>query len=186
MGQEIAVTPLQMTAAASVIANRGWLVTPYAVKKGFASPRKRVLSEETAAAMTKMLRRVVSEGTGKRAAIAGFSVAGKTGTAQKIDLDTGQYSKKGFMSSFVGFVPADAPILTILVMIDEPQEETFGGDVAAPAFSVIGREVLHYFKVPPGGAGDRKTPSIPLVRGKAPTRVAGKGPPTVVNVGEAI
>jgi len=149
IGQEIAVTPLQMAVAASVIANRGWLVTPYTVMNGSASPRKRVLSEKTADAMTKMLRRVVSEGTGKRAAIAGFSVAGKTGTAQKIDSGTGQYSEKGFMSSFVGFVPADAPMLTILVMIDEPQEETFGGEVAAPAFAVIGREALHYLRIAP-------------------------------------
>jgi cell division protein FtsI (penicillin-binding protein 3) len=154
IGQEVGVTPLQMAVALSVIANGGWRVTPYVVQEGAEASsfpaKKRVISEKTAFAMTRMLKRVVSEtGTGGKAAIAGFSVAGKTGTAQKVDTETGRYSRNGYVSSFVGFVPASDPVLTILVMIDEPEVGEFGGEVAAPAFSIIGREVLHYLKVPP-------------------------------------
>ncbi|MEK7286500.1 MAG: penicillin-binding protein 2 [Nitrospirota bacterium] len=111
--------------------------------------QKRIISEETAKAVTKILEQVVTAGTGKKAGIFGFRVAGKTGTAQKIDPKSGLYSKSGYVSSFVGFVPADRPALVILVMIDEPLGEETGGEIAAPIFSEIGRETLRYLKVAP-------------------------------------
>ncbi len=167
IGQEIGVTALQMVLATSIIANGGWQVTPHVVAPATtnltetegrnASRPVRVLSETTARAMTEILKGVVSaKGTGGRAMIPGFSVAGKTGTAQKIDLETGLYSKKGVVSSFVGFVPADRPVATILVMVDEPQKGHFGGEVAAPAFANIGREMLHYLKIRPQRELERK------------------------------
>ncbi len=117
-----------------------------------ASPqvRRRAISEGTAHEMVKVLEGVVSKsGTGLKAAIPGYTVAGKTGTAQKIDPATGRYSAHEFVSSFVGFAPAEDPSVAILVMVDEPEGEAWGGSVAAPAFSMIGREVLQYLKVPP-------------------------------------
>mgnify|MGYP001586794074 CR=1 FL=1 len=111
--------------------------------------KRRIVSAETAKALTQILEQVVTAGTGKKAGIFGFRVAGKTGTAQKIDPGTGSYSKEGYVSSFVGFVPADKPALVILVMIDEPVGERTGGEVAAPVFSEIGRETLRYLKVAP-------------------------------------
>ena len=127
---------------------------------------KKVISKATAIKMTEILERVVTMGTGKRAAIPGFKVAGKTGTAQKIDPITGLYAQKGVVSSFIGFVPANKPVLTILVMIDEPAYEKTGGEVAAPVFSAIGREALHYLKVPPDSPMGTRTVS----RSSFPTR----------------
>ncbi len=158
IGQEIGVTAIQTILAASVIANKGYLVTPYVIEKIAPAPMenpvdtpigKKVISDRTATQMTEILERVVTMGTGKAAAIPGFRVAGKTGTAQKMDTLTGLYSKKDYVASFVGFVPANKPVLTILVMIDAPSGERTGGEIAAPAFSAIGREVLHYLRVRP-------------------------------------
>lgn len=186
MGQEIGVTPLQMITAASVIANGGWLMTPHLVREarereGVETPvrvsaavsdvkrtpsrvRRRVVSEATAKEMTRILREVVSEtGTAEQAAIPGYAVAGKTGTAQKIDRATGRYSADRFVSSFVGFAPAEDPAVAILVMIDEPEGEAWGGTVAAPVFAVIAKEALHYLRIPPGSgpAGQTMTASLP-------------------------
>jgi cell division protein FtsI (penicillin-binding protein 3) len=150
IGQEIGVTALQMTSAASVIANNGYLVTPYIVHNNETQGKTgKVISAETAKTMTQILEQVVRSGTGRLAAIPGFKVAGKTGTAQKIDPVTGLYSQKDYVTSFVGFVPAYNPVLTILVMIDAPADESTGGEIAAPVFSDIGREVLHYLKIRP-------------------------------------
>jgi len=168
IGQEIGVTPLQVITAVSAIANGGWVMTPHLVRQvkeidlqhiggegrliREASPqvRRRAISEGTAHEMVKVLEGVVSKsGTGLKAAIPGYTVAGKTGTAQKIDPATGRYSAHEFVSSFVGFAPAEDPSVAILVMVDEPEGEAWGGSVAAPAFSMIGREVLQYLKVPP-------------------------------------
>ncbi len=161
IGQEIGVTPLQMVTAVSVIANGGWLMTPQIVKepgksvKGEGSRSKikrRVLSEATTETMAEILKEVVAEkGTGRRAAVAGYAVAGKTGTAQKFDRALGRYSKERSVSSFVGFVPAEDPVVTILVVVDEPQGIAWGGQIAAPVFSKIAEEVLHYLKVVPQG-----------------------------------
>jgi len=163
IGQEIGVTPLQMVTAVSVIANGGWLMTPQIVKAADESGRpagrgegahpqikRRVLSEDTTETMVEILKEVVSErGTAQRASIAGFAVAGKTGTAQKFDQDLGRYSNERSVSSFVGFVPAEDPVVTILVVVDEPQGIAWGGQIAAPVFSNIAEEVLHYLKVAP-------------------------------------
>ncbi|MBI3358673.1 MAG: penicillin-binding protein 2 [Nitrospirae bacterium] len=157
IGQEIGVTALQMISAAAVIANNGVLVTPHVIDnhsigRGDLAPTpvgEKVISDRTVKEMTAILERVVVMGTGRKAAIPGFVVAGKTGTAQKIDPVTGVYSKNGYVSSFVGFVPANKPVLSILVMIDEAAGERTGGEVAAPVFSAIGREVLRYLKIPP-------------------------------------
>lgn len=157
-GHEIAVTPIQMITAFSAIANGGNLMLPYVtkeiqrngkvVKQSKPMVVKRVLSESTSRQMVEILKDVVKHGTGKKAAIEGYEVAGKTGTAQKIDPNTQRYSHSAYLASFIGFVPADSPRLAILVMIDEPQERYWGGDVAAPVFRDIARKALHYLNIP--------------------------------------
>ncbi len=157
-GHEIAVTPIQMVSAIAAIANGGALIRPRmtqailkngAVEKTF-KPEiiQSVVSEETSRQMINILKSVVKTGTGAQAAIPGFEVAGKTGTAQKIDPATQSYSKTKYLASFIGFVPADAPRLVILVMIDEPQKSYWGGEVAAPVFQKIARKTLRYLHVP--------------------------------------
>ena len=159
MGQEVGVTPLQMITAVSAIANDGVLMKPYVVaevrdqkgqrmKEILPQVKRRVVSPATAQTLTTILEGVVSSGTGTKAAIPGFRVAGKTGTAQKVDPRTGTYSSALSIGSFVGFVPADAPRLTIIVVIDEPQGEAWGGVVAAPVFRRVGEQVLTYLGVP--------------------------------------
>ena len=152
-GQGIAVTPLQLAQAASVIAHDGLMVRPRIVRSVLRqdgteeqvdrdTPR-RVLSNRTARQLRKMLADVVGpEGTASRAAIEGVTVAGKTGTAQKIDPVTRAYSHELYVSSFVGMVPAESPELVVLVLIDEPQEAIYGGIVAAPAFRRIAQAAL--------------------------------------------
>ena len=159
MGQEVGVTPLQMITAVSAIANDGVLMKPYVVaevrdqkgqrmKEILPQVKRRVVSPATAHTLTTIMEGVVSSGTGTKAAIPGFRVAGKTGTAQKVDPGTGTYSSALSIGSFVGFVPADAPRLTIIVVIDEPQGEAWGGVVAAPVFRRVGEQVLTYLGVP--------------------------------------
>jgi cell division protein FtsI (penicillin-binding protein 3) len=158
MGQEIGVTPVQMVSAVAAIANGGVLMKPYVVseirdakghlvKQMLPQVRRRVISPETARAVTTILEGVVTDGTGGKAAIAGFRVAGKTGTAQKIDPHTGTYSTTQFVGSFVGYAPADNPRLAMIVVIDEPQGEAWGGTVAAPVFNRVGAQVLNYLGV---------------------------------------
>jgi cell division protein FtsI (penicillin-binding protein 3) len=98
--------------------------------------------------MLDMLKGVVVEGTGTRAAIPGYTVAGKTGTAAKIDAN-GRYSTSRYVASFVGLVPATKPELVIMVMVDEPRGDIYGGVVAAPAFSEIAKFNLQHFEIPP-------------------------------------
>jgi cell division protein FtsI (penicillin-binding protein 3) len=159
MGQEVGVTPLQMVSAISAIANDGVLMKPYVVsdvrdQKGqpvreiLPHVRRRVVSPATARMLTTILEGVVTSGTGTKAAIPGFRVAGKTGTAQKVDPRTGAYSNALSVGSFVGFVPADAPRLAMIVVIDEPQGEAWGGVVAAPVFRRVADQVLTYLGVP--------------------------------------
>ena len=147
-GQGIAVTPLQMARGFAAIANGGDLLRPYIVKRitdedgtvrYAATPHleRRVMSRKTAKTVTDMLVGVTEHGTGKQALMEGFRVAGKTGTAQKVDPVTGRYSARDRMSSFIGFVPADNPALVILVVIDSPRTATYGGVVAAPAFRAV-------------------------------------------------
>jgi cell division protein FtsI/penicillin-binding protein 2 len=158
MGQEIGVTPMQMVSAVAAIANGGVLMRPYIVseirdaqgqtlKEVLPHVKRRVISPETARAVTTILEGVVTDGTGGKAAITGFRVAGKTGTAQKIDSRTGRYSATQFVSSFVGYVPANNPRLAMIVLIDEPRGESWGGTVAAPVFNRVGEQVLNYLGV---------------------------------------
>lgn len=158
IGQEIGVTPLQMVSAIAALANEGVLMRPYLVSE-IRSPegqllkqvspevRRRVISPETAQTVTRILEGVITDGTGAKAAIPGFRVAGKTGTAQKIDPRTGNYSTSRFVTSFAGYVPADNPRLAMIVVIDEPQGDAWGGTVAAPVFSRVGEQVLSYLGV---------------------------------------
>ena len=159
MGQEVGVTPLQMITAVSAIANDGVLMKPYVVaevrdqkgqrvKEILPQVKRRVVSPATARTLTTIMEGVVTSGTGTKAAIPGFRVAGKTGTAQKVDPRTGTYSSALSIGSFVGFVPADAPRLAIIVVVDEPQGEAWGGVVAAPVFQRVGEQVLTYLGVP--------------------------------------
>ncbi len=162
IGQEISVTALQLVAAFGAIANDGTLMQPRVVKAFVdetgrqtrrIEPRavRQVISRDTARTLTGILTNVVAGGTGRHAAIAGYDVAGKTGTAQKLDPATRRYSRAPGVLSFIGFAPADAPRFVMLVMLDEPKNEKWGSEAAAPVFSVVGREILRYLEVPPRG-----------------------------------
>lgn len=156
-GQGIAMTAIQLTAAYNTIANDGVYVTPRLVLGSVGSngalrpaesiPTRRVLSPETAQHMQDILADVVRSGTGKRAAIAGYQVAGKTGTAQKPSPDGG-YSAEAYTSSFAGFLPADRPELTVVVVLDEPHEYR-AAIVAAPVFAEVAEYALRMLQVSP-------------------------------------
>jgi cell division protein FtsI (penicillin-binding protein 3) len=164
IGQEIGVTPLQMATAYCALANGGTLLKPYIVSevidRSGGEGRKfhpqtvgRAISEETCIKVNTIMRRVVEAGTGQRAKPAGYTAAGKTGTAQKIDQKTGSYSKKDYVSSFIGFAPTTSPRLVILVMIDTPEGVIWGGSVAAPVFKAVAEQGLAYLQVQPDDAG---------------------------------
>jgi cell division protein FtsI/penicillin-binding protein 2 len=159
IGQEVAVTPLQVLRAYSAVANGGFLVTPHVVSR-IVSPegqdlwvaayeRKRVLSPKTAETFKDILKTVTEEGgTATGAAVNGNDVAGKTGTAQMVDPVTKRYSREKYVSSFVGFVPADNPRIAMIVVVYEPQGQHYGGLVAAPVFRRIAEKALSYMDVP--------------------------------------
>ena len=171
-GQGMSATGIQTVAAMAAIANGGVLLRPYLVQSVIGSDGavllsrgreevRRVLSEETARQVTEMLEEVVQKGTGTRAALVGHRVAGKTGTAQKVDPIRGGYGDKR-LSSFLGFAPADAPRVAILVVIDEPEgkgAEVTGGTVAAPAWGAIAHEALRQLDVMP----DQSRETAPLL-----------------------
>jgi cell division protein FtsI (penicillin-binding protein 3) len=153
IGQGIAVTPVQMAAAFAAVANRGLWSRPHLVDhvEGGGRPslrRRRLVSPQIANQLMAMMKDVVAEGTGQYAAIEGYQVAGKTGTAQKPD-SSGGYATDRYVASFVGIVPASRPRLVILVTVDEPRGAIWGGVVAAPAFQQIARFDLQYLEVPP-------------------------------------
>jgi cell division protein FtsI (penicillin-binding protein 3) len=153
IGQGIAVTPVQMAAAYAAIANRGVWSRPHLVDHVMGGGRpslyhRRLVSRGIAHELMLMLEDVVAEGTGQYAAIPGYQVAGKTGTAQKPD-SHGGYATGRYVASFVGIVPASRPRLVVLVTVDEPQGAIFGGVVAAPVFQQIARFDLQYLEVPP-------------------------------------
>ncbi|MDD2581178.1 MAG: penicillin-binding protein [Desulfuromonadaceae bacterium] len=160
-GQGVSLSAIQLVTALSSIANGGNLMKPYLVEqilddKGIVVQKfepqvvRRVISPETARQVTKMMETVTGPGgTGTNAAVDGYRVAGKTGTAQKVDPVTHSYSPSKRIGSFVGFVPAEKPRLTIAVIIDEPQGVKYGGVVAAPAFRLIAQNSLAYLKVQP-------------------------------------
>jgi len=157
MGQELGVTPVQLVSAVSAIANGGLLYRPRVVRElrrgeqvarpSLAAPR-RVVRPETAATLRRMLEGVILDGTGKLARLDGYTAAGKTGTAQKIDPSTGRYSPTQLIASFVGFAPLNTPAVTILVSLDSPVGRHYGGEVAAPAFKRVAEQVLAYLDVP--------------------------------------
>ena len=160
IGQGISVTPLQMARAYSAIANGGRLVTPHLVDRVGGrtvehGPGRRVVSGKVSKEMLSMLRGVVLEGTGTAAAIPGYTVAGKTGTAAKVD-PNGHYSTTNYVASFVGMVPATKPRLVIMAMVDEPRGAIWGGVVAAPAFQQIARFCLQHLEVPPDAPSTAK------------------------------
>lgn len=154
MGQGLAVTPMQMAVAYSAIANGGILRAPHIVEAVGNRRRpvpsgRRVVSEETAAAVRRMLEGVLGPGgTATGAAIEGYELGGKTGTAEKPDA-SGGYSKTRFVASFVGFAPARRPKLLVAVMVDEPQGDIYGGTVAGPAFKQITSFALTKLRIAP-------------------------------------
>jgi cell division protein FtsI (penicillin-binding protein 3) len=160
IGQEIGVTPLQILRAYAVIANGGVLVKPYIVsdiispageviKKVSPTMERRVISRATSETVKEILKTVVETGgTARKANIKGNLVAGKTGTAQIYDQETGRYSRKKHVSSFVGFAPADNPELAVIVVIYEPEGSSYGGVVAAPVFKNIVEHTFAYMDIP--------------------------------------
>jgi cell division protein FtsI (penicillin-binding protein 3) len=160
IGYEISVTAIQILQAMNIIANRGCLVPPRITRetldltgsmKASPSPCERIISEKTATELINhVFERVVLDGTGQAAQLNGFTVAGKTGTAQKIDPASGNYSAGKHLASFVGFVPAAKPVLSMIVVIDEPKTGLhYGGQVAAPVFHEIASRVLLYLRQSP-------------------------------------
>ncbi|MEW5978052.1 MAG: penicillin-binding transpeptidase domain-containing protein [Acidobacteriota bacterium] len=159
MGQGIGVTPLQVVTAVSAVANGGTLVRPHVVKEIHSSElqqvasrpqpeRRRILSDRTTTEIRQMLSSVVTTGTGKTAQLEGFTAAGKTGTAQKVEAN-GRYSHTRFIASFVGFAPIEHPAMAVVVTIDEPKGRYYGGEVAAPIFRSIAERTLRYLSVRP-------------------------------------
>jgi cell division protein FtsI (penicillin-binding protein 3) len=172
IGQEVAVTALQLTAAFGAIANGGTLMQPRLVRAIFDAdgrevrrfgprPVRQVVSPATARTLTDLLTGVVAHGTGRRAAVPGYAVAGKTGTAQKLDRATGRYSRAPGILSFVGFAPADEARFVLLVLLDEPRTEKWGSEAAAPVFAAIAADVLRYLEVPRTDA-----PPVQIVSGR--------------------
>ena len=159
MGQEIGVTPIQVASAFAAIANDGERVAPHVVREMRdaagnvvyqSNPeRHRVVSVETARTIRTMLESVTLDGTAKAAQLEGYSAAGKTGTAQKVDPQTHTYSKSKYVASFVGFAPVEKPSVVIIVVLDEPAGSYYGGTVAAPVFKEIAEQVLPYLGVAP-------------------------------------
>jgi cell division protein FtsI (penicillin-binding protein 3) len=162
-GQGISVTGIQLITALSVIANKGILMKPYVVEKitnekgqviqSF-QPEvvRKVISEETAKKVTALLKTTTEKGgTGEGAVPAGYEVAGKTGTAQKVDSLLGGYSEDRYTSGFMGFAPDEEPKMVLLIVIDEPQGNNYGGVVAAPIFKAIMEKALPYLNVLPKG-----------------------------------
>lgn len=160
MGQEIGVTALQLAVAYSAIANDGVRMRPYVVRevrthdgtvleRTEPTPVFRVCSPGTARAMRRLLAGVVDHGTGQKARVPGYDVAGKTGTAQKIDPETGGYSHDEYVMVFAGMVPVERPRFVAVVVVDSPQEGRWGGTVAAPAFAQIAEETVQQLEIPP-------------------------------------
>jgi cell division protein FtsI (penicillin-binding protein 3) len=184
-GQEVTVTPVQLLTAYAAMANGGWLMRPRVVEHivqgdefQFFAPhaRHRVLSPPTLERMNEILVGVVERGTGKQAAVEGYTVAGKTGTAQKVE--RGAYSHSKVLASFVGYVPAEAPQLAIVVLIDEPRVAKWGGEAAAPAFTRVAQQALYYLQVPSRQA---QTVSLdPELNSTSAPPAGDDGPPRII------
>ena len=156
IGQEVGVTALQLASAISVIANGGQLMKPYVIdsvrdnqgriiKQNKPTLIRKVISIDTALRIKKILTGVIEEGTGKLGKVLGFTAAGKTGTAQKLE-PNGTYSHTKFVASFIGFAPAEDPLITVVVTVDEPHPYYYGGVVAAPVFQKVAGDVIRYLK----------------------------------------
>lgn len=163
-GQGLAVTPLQLSRAISAIANGGMMPTPHfllevpnsdAVETGWAS--QRATNATTAAAVNRILQAVVTEGTGSAAAVKGYAVAGKTGTAQKAAPGGGGYASGLYVGSFIGYLPAEDPQVLVCVTIDEPSNAIYGATVAAPTFSRLAGFAVSHLKIPPSTAVQSQT-----------------------------
>jgi cell division protein FtsI (penicillin-binding protein 3) len=177
-GQGISVTTVQLAVAYAALANGGRLLEPILVRKitdargsvlreGSSHVRREVLQPQEARMVTEMLTAVTEDagGTAHEASIPGFRVAGKTGTAQKVDPATGKYSMEHFTASFIGIVPAERPRLVIAVVLDEPTIGHYGGDLAGPVFRRIGEASLRYLGVSAGVASAKtSTPPTPLTK----------------------
>lgn len=160
IGHEIAVTTMQLAQAMAVIANGGLLVRPHVLKE-IRTPegavlmkvppeiKTRVISTATAKTLQKILVEVVEFGTGRKAKLANYRVAGKTGTAQKFDFAKRRYSRNKFVSSFVGFAPYPDPQFVIAITVDEPKQVYYGGQVCAPQFKEIAKDIISYLKIKP-------------------------------------
>lgn len=159
MGQEVGVTPMQMAIAYGALANNGLLVKPHLVREVRTSAgavvfqakteSRRALKPETTSALRGMFEGVTLHGTARKAQLNGYTAAGKTGTAQKIDPRTRTYSTTKYIGSFVGFAPVQNPAVVIVVVIDEPQGAYHGGDVAAPVFREIAEQILPELNITP-------------------------------------
>jgi cell division protein FtsI (penicillin-binding protein 3) len=164
MGHEVAVTAMQILSAVSAIANDGVRMRPFVIQK-VVNAQGEILEEtlpqelsrpirpETAKLMRRLLARVTQPGgTGTKAAIPGYLVAGKTGTAQKVNLEQGGYYQGRYISSFVGFLPVENPAVSIIVVADDPQQSGYyGGTVCAPYFREIADQTVRYLRIPPEG-----------------------------------
>jgi len=152
-GQGFTVTPLQLVSGYATLVNGGWRVTPHVTEQE--TPQRqgpRVISKKTSAIVRGMLQGVVDDGSGHFAQISGYSVAGKTGTSQKVDPKTGTYGNQ-YVASFIGFAPASDPEYVMLVAVDEPKTSYWGELVAVPAFRQVMTFTLGYFNVPPDRRG---------------------------------
>jgi cell division protein FtsI (penicillin-binding protein 3) len=175
-GQGISVTPLQLVAGMAAVINGGKMMKPYLVReirdpegktvfRGEPQELRRVLSPKTSEQMREILGKVVEEdGTGTQARIKGFLVGGKTGTAQKVEPGSGRYSTTKRTASFIGFLPLNDPKLLILVVIDEPRGQVYGGVVAAPAFNQIAVKTAYYLGIQP-----TETAALAAVRPSEPS-----------------
>ncbi len=178
-GQGVSTSPIQLITAMSAIANDGMMMKPHLVKTIFddqgtiikeirPESAGRVISPETARQVASILKSAVEEGgTGTQAFIDGYAVAGKTGTAQKVDRETKRYSAHKMTSSFMGFFPAEKPQVAILVVIDEPEGVKYGGVVAAPVFKEIANTLISYLNIAP------VTGRLALVKSPAPAATVG-------------
>jgi cell division protein FtsI (penicillin-binding protein 3) len=191
MGYQVGVTPLQMAAAVSSIANGGELMEPRIIRAVISDERRipvphkslrRAVSPATAALLTDIMEQVVDRGTGTRAAVPGFTVAGKTGTAQKVV--NGRYSQSDYNASFVGFVPSRQPVFAIVVVVDSPHGENlyYGGSVAAPIFSRIAAAALRQYGVPPNV---NSVPPVIVARDETPQMGRPPALPAIVTVTDA-
>ncbi|HBB86283.1 MAG TPA: hypothetical protein DC047_01560, partial [Blastocatellia bacterium] len=181
IGQEVGVTPLQMAAAFGALANDGVRIAPHLIREIRSATgtsiyrpnpeQHRVISKDTAHALRGMLEGVTLNGTAKKAQLDGYSAAGKTGTAQKIDPQTKRYSNSKYIASFVGFAPVNNPAVVIIVVIDEPAGAYHGGDVAAPVFRQIAEQILPEMGVMPDTEFKNANELVASVR-EAPVRDA--------------